>query len=102
MVTAGIPIEIGKLAVRRSIVIEAEPTRVWKEFETLETMQRWFGTGHRLLEYEPRIGGKVLLDCGSEARPRLFGGPITVFEPGREVTWDNDWLSPGDDSVLRL
>ena len=87
-------IEIGKLAVRRSIVIEAEAARVWKEFESLEAMQRWFGTGHRLLEYEPRVGGNVLLDCGSEQEPRLFGGTITVFDAERELTWDNDWIGP--------
>ena len=30
--------EIGTLSVRRSILIDAEPERVWKEFESFERM----------------------------------------------------------------
>ncbi len=85
-------IKIGLLAVRRSIFVAADPDRVWKELESFEAMKRWFGTGHRLLEYEPKVGGSVLLECDVEGVARRFGGAIVVFEPGREVTWDNDWI----------
>ena len=85
-------VEIGLLAVRRSIFIGSDPERIWKEFESFEAMRSWFGTGHKLLEYEPRVGGNVRLDCGTEDAPRHFGGTITVFEAGREVSWDNDWI----------
>ena len=94
-------VEIGLLAVRRSIFIGAEPERIWKEFETFEAMRSWFGTGHTLLEYEPRVGGKVRLDCGTEDAPRYFGGTIIVFAPGREVSWDNDWI-PSDAPVPNM
>ena len=46
--------EIGPFAVRRSIWIDAPPENVWQEFETFERMADWFGSGHELLEYEPR------------------------------------------------
>lgn len=86
-------VEIGILAVRRSILIDAPPERVWQEFETYERMSAWFGTGHRLLQYEPRIGGAVLLEVDIDGVAKRFGGTIIVFEPEREVTWDNDWIS---------
>jgi uncharacterized protein YndB with AHSA1/START domain len=49
--------EIGPLAVRRSIWIDAKPERVWEEFETFERMKLWFGTGHTLVAYEPHHRG---------------------------------------------
>ena len=85
-------VEIGTLAVRRSILIKAPPEQVWQEFETFEQMQRWFGTGHRLLQYEPHVGGSVLLEVDIEGEARQFGGPIIVFEPGQELTFEDDWI----------
>ena len=85
-------VEIGTLAVRRSILIKAPPERVWEEFETFERMKAWFGTGHRLLTYEPKVGGEVLLEVDIEGEARQFGGPIIVFEPNREVTFEDDWI----------
>ena len=84
--------EIGDLSVRRSIHIGASPERVWQEFESFERMKQWFGTGHRLLQYEPEVGGAVLLEVDIDGKPMRFGGPVVVFEPSREVTWDNDWI----------
>ena len=85
-------VEIGQLAVRRSILIKAAPERVWQEFESIERMKRWFGTGHTLLKYEPREGGAVELEVEHEGRTLRFGGPIVVFESTREVTFENDWI----------
>jgi uncharacterized protein YndB with AHSA1/START domain len=88
--------EIGPLAVRRSIWINASPERVWQEFEALERMQAWFGTGHKLTGYEPRVGGVVETDAGEyEGERLLFGGKIVVFDPPRELTFENDWYEHG-------
>ena len=84
-------VEIGDLSVRRTIHIRATPERVWQEFESFEKMQAWFGTGHRLLDYEPEVGGSVLLGFADDESAR-YGGKIVIFEPGREVTWENDWI----------
>lgn len=83
--------QIGTLAVRRSIHIAAPPERVWQEFETFERMRAWFGVGHSLLEYEPREGAEVLLEVEIDGVPMRYGGPILVFDPPRELTFENDW-----------
>ncbi len=100
-------VEIGQLAVRRSILIKAPPERVWEEFETFDRMKLWFGTGHRLLKYEPKVGGEVLLEVDIEGTPRQFGGRVVAFEPRREVTFEDAWIpSEGADApsliTLRL
>ena len=98
-------IEIGILAVRRSVLINAPPERVWQEFGTLERMQAWFGytwedggrRGHTLLKYEPRLGGMVELEVMVHGKERRrFGGPIVVFEPARELTFEDAWI-PNED-----
>ena len=88
--------EIGPLAVRRSIWINATPERVWKELESFERMKLWFGTGHTLVKYEPRVGGMVETDAGElEGEALRFGGQVTVFDPPRELTFENDWFGHG-------
>jgi uncharacterized protein YndB with AHSA1/START domain len=82
------------LTVRRSMHINATPQRVWQEFESLERMQAWFGTGHSLLQYEPQLGGWVELEVEAYGETLRFGGRITVFDPGRELTFEDDWLPP--------
>src|SRR5574341_1499553 len=85
--------EIGTLAVRRSIHINAPPESVWQEFESFERMRAWFGTGHTLTKYEPRVGGMVEFDAGEDEGERLiFGGRMLVFDPPREVTWESGWI----------
>jgi uncharacterized protein YndB with AHSA1/START domain len=84
---------IGPLAVRRSVWINASPDRVWREFETFVRMRAWFGTGHRLVTYEPREGGWVELEIDASAgHPTRFGGKIVVFEPPRELTFEDAWI----------
>jgi uncharacterized protein YndB with AHSA1/START domain len=80
------------LTVRRAIHIAAPPQRVWQEFETFERMRAWFGTGHTLVKYEPREGGWVELEVEAYEEVRRFGGRITVFDPPRELTFEDDWL----------
>ncbi len=88
---------IGPLNVRRSILIHAPPERVWQEFESLERMQAWFGTGHSLTKYEPRVGGWVETDAGhhTDNERLLFAGRVTVFDAPRELTFEQDWLGHG-------
>jgi uncharacterized protein YndB with AHSA1/START domain len=84
--------KIGVLAVRRSILINAPPDRIWQEFETFERMAAWFSRGHRLLKYEPRIGGDVLLEVEHEGKLLQYGGPVTAFDPPNELSFENDWI----------
>jgi uncharacterized protein YndB with AHSA1/START domain len=88
--------EVGVLAVRRSIWIDAEPTRVWEEFETFDRMKAWFGTGHILVSYEPHPGGWVETDpTPVQGEPMRFAGRITVFDPPRELSFEQDWIGHG-------
>ncbi len=41
-------ITISLLNVRRSILIQAPPERVWQEFESFDRFAAWFGLGHEL------------------------------------------------------
>jgi uncharacterized protein YndB with AHSA1/START domain len=88
--------EIGPLAVRRSIWIDAVPDRVWREFESLERMQLWFGTGHTLVHYEPRVGAEVETDAGeADGEALRFVGRVLVFDPPHELTFEQDWVGHG-------
>jgi uncharacterized protein YndB with AHSA1/START domain len=86
---------IGTLAVRRSILINATPERIWREFETFERLREWFGRGHRLLKFEPRVGGDVLLEVDHEDKTLRYGGRVLVYNPPSELTFENDWI-PND------
>ena len=86
----------GVLFVRRSILIDASPARVWEEFETFEAMRQWFGTGHTLVQYEPRVGGCVETDPSAvQGEPLRFVGRVTVFDPPHELTFEQDWVGHG-------
>jgi uncharacterized protein YndB with AHSA1/START domain len=87
-----VPTKIGLLAVRRSIFINSTPERVWQEFTTFERLNRWFGIGHRLIAFEPGVGTDVLLEVDHEGKTKQFGGKLVVFEAGREITFENDWI----------
>ena len=91
-------IEIGPFAVRRSIWIDATPARVWEEFATYERMNEWYGTGHTLVKYEPMVGGMVETEAG-EFR---FAGRVIVFEPERELTFEQEWLGEGWEAAPRI
>ncbi|MEX0749308.1 MAG: SRPBCC domain-containing protein [Dehalococcoidia bacterium] len=84
---------IGLLAVRRAIWIDAAPERVWQEFESLDRMKRWYGTGHTLVEYQPRVGAMVKTDAGGDEL--RFEGRVVVYDPPRELTFEQDWRGKG-------
>lgn len=93
----------GTLVVRRSIEVGAPPGRTWQEFASFERMNAWWGAlvgdpqggqpmGQRLVAYEPSVGGRVEMQVTMDGEPANFGGRILVFDPGRELTFENDWL----------
>ena len=84
--------EISRFGIRRAAFIHASPERVWEEFTTFERMRAWYGTGHELMRYEPRVGGVVetrLSDASTIAR-----GEVLVFDPGHELTFEQGWIGP--------
>ena len=87
-------IVISPFHVRRSIFIESTPARVWHEFETVERIRPWLGLGHTLHAFEPRLGGTAAFSVEIEGVRHRYGGPIVVFEPGREVSLESNWEGP--------
>ena len=84
-------ISISLLNVRRSILIKAYPARVWLEFGSFESVAAWFGRGHELHQFECKLGGAVDMSVEIEGEKRHYGGPIIVWEPEREVTFESNW-----------
>lgn len=91
------------LKVRRSIHIQAPPERVWQEFESFEKINRWWGAcvgdpeagtskGQILLEYAPHPGGRAVMAVDMGGARMRYGGEIKVFDAGRELTFENDWI----------
>jgi uncharacterized protein YndB with AHSA1/START domain len=85
---------ISLLNVRRSILIQAQPDRVWQEFESFERISAWFGIGHDMHQFEPKLGGQVDFSVLVGDERRHFGGPVIVFEPEREITLESNWQQP--------
>jgi uncharacterized protein YndB with AHSA1/START domain len=90
--TLRIVTEISPFGIRRAAFIHATPEHIWEEFTTHERMKAWFGTGHTLTQYEPRVGGMVETSFGDE--PHYARGEVLVYEPGRELTFEQCWLGP--------
>jgi uncharacterized protein YndB with AHSA1/START domain len=95
------------LSVRRSIHIKAAPERVWREFGSRERMACWWGVlreppeigkpnGMELVSYEPRVGAMLEMRIENADGLWRFGGAITVFDPPRELTFENDWFEPSE------
>lgn len=87
-------ITISPLNVRRSILIRASVQRIWQEFESQSVVTEWFGKGHQLHQFEPKLGGQVDLSIEADGSRRHFGGPIIIWEPEREVTFESNWVEP--------
>jgi uncharacterized protein YndB with AHSA1/START domain len=84
-------ITIGVLNVRRSILIQAAPERVWQEFESFERIAAWFGRGHELHRFEPKLGGQVEMSVEIGGERQAYGGPVIVFECERELSFESNW-----------
>lgn len=85
-------IEISPYHVRRSVWIDAPANAVWEEFTDFARMRTWYGTGHTLTAYEPRIGGTVETAVEIEGAEHRFRGEILAFEPGVELTFEQFWV----------
>jgi uncharacterized protein YndB with AHSA1/START domain len=85
---------IGALHVRRSILIEAPPARVWQEFESFERIDEWLGNGHQIHIFEPWVDGQVDFSVVIDDEDRHFGGPVLVVEPERELSFESNWQAP--------
>jgi uncharacterized protein YndB with AHSA1/START domain len=86
-------IEISKLHVRRSSLIQASPERVWQKLTSFDRLAAWFGVGHVLEVFEPELGGRVRLSIEMDGERRPYGGEVLVLEPARELTFSNNWES---------
>ena len=51
-------VTIGLLNVRRSVLINASPSRVWREFADPHRLAAWFGQGHTLYVFDKDPPGK--------------------------------------------
>ena len=91
------------LKVRRSIHVSANPQRVWREFTSKEAMDRWWGAviskpvagtpaGQHLVIYEPKLGGRIVMEVSMDGEPARYGGVIDVFAASREFGFENDWI----------
>ena len=82
-------LSIGCLHVGRCVFINATPSRVWQEFVDFEHLNRWFGRGHTLESFQRRVGAEVRLSIDNGTRP--FGGPLLVFDPQQEISFEDNW-----------
>jgi uncharacterized protein YndB with AHSA1/START domain len=83
---------ISPFGIRRAAFMRATPERIWEEFTTYERMKAWYGTGHELTLYEPRVGGLVETSIGDQ--PTYARGEVLVFDPWRELTFEQRWIGP--------
>ena len=86
--------QIGPLHVRRSTFIRATPERVWQEIGSFGAFGAWFGLGHELHVYEPRLDGRVDLSAELDGQRQHYGGRILVFDAPHEVTFEVNWEDP--------
>jgi uncharacterized protein YndB with AHSA1/START domain len=87
-----VPTQISPYHVRRAAWIDATTDEVWEEFTDFERMRAWYGTGHTLTEYEPRLGGIVETAIDLDGAEHLFRGEVVAFEPGRELSFEQLWM----------
>ncbi len=65
----------------KDVFFKAPVERVWQAITTPEQMQVWIG--HKVVAFEPRVGGTVHLEG-------LFPGKVAVFEPPYRFGWEWD------------
>lgn len=87
-------LKIGSLYVRRSILIQAMPARVWQEFQSFDKVSSWLNLGHQLHAFECEIGGEVKMSVEIAGEQRFYGGRILHFDPEREVSFESQWDPP--------
>ena len=87
----------GLLVVRRSIWIDASPERVWEEFETFEAHEAVvrYRSHPRGLRAPCRWLRSKPIRAAWRVEPLTFAGRVTVFDPPRELTFEQDWIGHG-------
>src|SRR5712692_10628729 len=65
-------------------------------------MRRWYGTGHTLTEYEPRVGGTVETAVDIDGTEQRFRGKVLTFEPGEELTFEQLWVGSNWDGPTKV
>ena len=88
------PLTIGSLNVRRSILCNAAPAQVWQEFESFERISGWLNLGHQLHIFEPHVGGNVRMSVEVAGARRHYGGTVLIYESEREVSFESQWDEP--------
>ena len=88
-----------KLAMRRSVWIDSDPERIWKEFETADVMKEWWETGppsdQRLARYEPgETGWFEIAGTHGTFEYRLGGRILEWSPPTRLVRAGSRLLAP--------
>ena len=88
------------LAMRRSIWIDADPERIWKEFETADGMKGWWETGtpsgQRVDRYEPGEGGWFEIAGTHGTFDYRLGGRILEWNPPERLVMEWDSLPTGE------
>lgn len=87
-------VSISPLHVRRGLWMAASASQIWQEFETMHRLSAWFGRGHELVYFEPVLGGRIELSVVVDDEVRPFGGQVIVWEPGCEMTFEDNWHPP--------
>ncbi len=87
-------LQIGTLAVRRSIFIRANPERVWQEFASADRIAAWLDRGHTLHSIDPRPGGEVDFSVEVDGKRRFFGGSVVVYDRECEMSFQIAWREP--------
>ena len=82
---------IGPLHVRRSIFINAAPSRVWNEFESFDALCGWLDAGHTVHELDARPGGRVDMSVEIDGTRHHYGGSVLVVEPEKELSFTSQW-----------
>jgi len=84
-------LQISHLHVRRSAFIAASPERVWREFESYDSLCAWLNLGHAIETFEPKAGGTVRMSVVIDGQTHEYGGAIIVWEPARELSFTSQW-----------
>lgn len=93
-----------QLAMRRSVWIEADADRIWKEFETADGMKGWWETethsSQKVDRFEPGEGGWFEISGTHGTFDYRLGGQILEWDPPRQfvMQWDSlpagEWPAP--------
>jgi uncharacterized protein YndB with AHSA1/START domain len=83
---------ISPFGIRRAAFIRASPERIWEEFSSFERMRAWYGTGHTLTEYQPKLGALVETTWVVDGVAHRARGEVLVFDPCRELSFGQRWV----------